>query len=101
MLTIYSDDHHLHHGRCELIDGQLMPCFEKPERADFIHERVLARQLGPIEPARDWGLAPIARVHDQGMLDFLQGAWARWRSCLKCGPGANWAITPSRWGCWM
>jgi hypothetical protein len=21
MLTIYSDDHHLHHGRCELIDG--------------------------------------------------------------------------------
>lgn len=78
MLTIYSDDHHLHHGRCELIDGQLMPCFEKPERADFIRERVLARQLGPIEPARDWGMAPIARVHDQGMLDFLQGAWARW-----------------------
>ena len=28
MLTIYSDDHHLHHGRCELIDGQLKPCFE-------------------------------------------------------------------------
>lgn len=78
MLTIYSDDHHLHHGRCELIDGQLMPCFEKPERADFIRERLLARQLGPIQPARDWGLEPILRVHDQGMLDFLQGAWARW-----------------------
>ena len=25
MLTIYSDDHRLHHGRCELIDGKLMP----------------------------------------------------------------------------
>ena len=34
MLTYYSDDHHLHHGKCELIDGQLMPCFEKPQRAD-------------------------------------------------------------------
>ena len=33
MLTIYSDDHHLHHGKYELIDGQLTPCFEKPSRA--------------------------------------------------------------------
>lgn len=85
MLTIYSDDHHLHHGRCELIDGQLMPCFEKPERADFIRERLLARQLGPILPARDGGLAPIARVHDQGMLDFLQGAWERWAALGQAG----------------
>lgn len=36
MLTIYSDDHHLHHGRCELMDGQLMPCFEMPSRADHV-----------------------------------------------------------------
>ena len=36
MLTIYSDDHRLHHGRCELIDGKLMPCFEMPSRADHV-----------------------------------------------------------------
>ena len=39
MLTIYSDDHHLHHGRCELMDGQLMPCFEMPSRADHVLQR--------------------------------------------------------------
>ena len=44
MLTYYSDDHHLHHGKCELIDGQLMPCFEKPQRADHILARVQHRQ---------------------------------------------------------
>ena len=32
MLTVYSDDHHLHHGTAELIDGKLLPPFEKPER---------------------------------------------------------------------
>ena len=48
MLTFYSDDHHLHHGSCELIDGQLMPCFEKPQRADHILARVQHRQLGEV-----------------------------------------------------
>jgi acetoin utilization deacetylase AcuC-like enzyme len=43
MLTIYSDDHHLHHGRCELIDGQLKPCFEMPSRADHVLQRVKNR----------------------------------------------------------
>nr|NLU59652.1 hypothetical protein [Pseudomonas sp. BIGb0427] len=47
MLTIYSDDHRLHHGRCELIDGQLMPCFEMPSRADHVLDRVKTRELGP------------------------------------------------------
>jgi hypothetical protein len=30
MLTIYSDDHHLHHGRCELIDGNSCPASKCP-----------------------------------------------------------------------
>ncbi|NER83060.1 MAG: CPBP family intramembrane metalloprotease, partial [Leptolyngbya sp. SIO1D8] len=33
MLTVYSQDHRLQHGRAELTDGALVPCFEKPERA--------------------------------------------------------------------
>lgn len=39
MLTIYSDDHRLHHGRHELIGGQFTPCFEKPSRADMVLDR--------------------------------------------------------------
>ena len=78
MLTIYSDDHHLHHGRCELIDGQLMPCFEMPSRADHILQRVPARELGPVQAPQDFGREPILRVHSAAYLDFFEGAWARW-----------------------
>lgn len=80
MLTFYSDDHHLHHGSCELIDGQLMPCFEKPQRADHILARVKDRQLGDILPPRDFGRGPIERIHSAAYLDFFQGAWDRWQA---------------------
>ena len=78
MLTIYSDDHHLHHGRCELMDGQLMPCFEMPARADHVLQRVKERGLGPVLAPQDFGLAPLERVHSRDYLDFFQGAWQRW-----------------------
>jgi len=78
MLTIYSDDHHLHHGRCELMDGQLMPCFEMPSRADHVLQRVKDRELGPVQAPYDFGLAPLQRIHNRVYLDFFKGAWARW-----------------------
>jgi acetoin utilization deacetylase AcuC-like enzyme len=79
MLTIYSDDHHLHHGSCELIDGQLMPCFEKPQRADHILKRVKDRQIGEVRGPNDYGRAPIERIHSRDYLAFFEGAWARWQ----------------------
>lgn len=79
MLTYYSDDHHLHHGKCELIDGQLMPCFEQPQRADHIHARVKSRQLGEIRAPKDFGLGPIERIHSKAYLEFFQGAWKSWQ----------------------
>ncbi|NWA27395.1 histone deacetylase family protein [Pseudomonas gingeri] len=78
MLTVYSDDHHLHHGRCELIDGQLMPCFEMPSRADHVLARVQHQALGPVREPEDFGLEPIRRVHDEAYLSFFKGAWERW-----------------------
>ena len=78
MLTIYSDDHHLHHGRCELIDGQLKPCFEMPSRADHVLQRVQNQHLGPVQAPQDFGLEPIARIHSRDYLEFFKGAWARW-----------------------
>lgn len=78
MLTIYSDDHHLHHGRCELIDGQLKPCFEMPSRADHVLQRVHKQNLGAVEAPKDFGLEPIARIHSRDYLEFFKGAWQRW-----------------------
>ncbi|HCP55148.1 MULTISPECIES: histone deacetylase family protein [Pseudomonas] len=78
MLTIYSDDHHLHHGKCELIDGQLMPCFEKPQRADHILQRVQNQNLGEVRGPEDFGREPLLRIHTREYLDFFEGAWSRW-----------------------
>ena len=69
MLTYYSDDHHLHHGNCEL-----MPCFEKPQRADHILARVKERQLGEVRAPKDFGRAPIERIHSAACLDFFEEA---------------------------
>ncbi|WP_024695799.1 histone deacetylase family protein [Pseudomonas syringae] len=85
MLTIYSDDHHLHHGRCELIDGQLMPCFEMPSRADHVLERIRTRAIGQVLPPEDFGLEPVQRIHSADYLTFFQNAWQRWSEMGRDG----------------
>lgn len=79
MLTIYSDDHHLHHGHAELIDGMLKPCFEMPRRADMVLERIRVTGLGTVEAPDTFGLEPVLRVHDAAYVAFLQSAWSRWQ----------------------
>jgi acetoin utilization deacetylase AcuC-like enzyme len=78
MLTIYSDDHKLHHGNGELMNGSIVPCFEMPRRAELILERVRAVQLGEVIAPRDFGVAPLTRVHSPAYLSFLETAWASW-----------------------
>lgn len=78
MKTVYSDAHRLQHGRAELNDGQLVPCFERPERADLILERVCATGLGEVVAPLDLGRTPLTRVHTENYLSFLEGAWDAW-----------------------
>ncbi len=92
MLTIYSDDHHLHHGKYELIGGQFTPCFEMPSRADMVLDRAKAVGLGDIHAPLDFGLAPIRRVHSEGFLRFLQNAWSDWQAI-----GRNHDMLPIAW----
>lgn len=78
MKTFYSDDHRLHHANAELNDGQLVPVFEKPSRADMVLARVQAVDLGPVLPPDEIGDAPLKRVHSADYVDFLRGAWTEW-----------------------
>ena len=73
MLTIYSDDHRLHHAQGEMVGGELKPCFQMPARADHVLTQVRERQLGEVRAPQDFGLAPIARIHIADYLDFLPG----------------------------
>jgi acetoin utilization deacetylase AcuC-like enzyme len=78
MLTVYSDRHRLHHGQTELIDGHMLPCFEKPARAEQILARVGEVGLGPVVEPEAFGLARLLRVHDAAFVEFLAGAWQDW-----------------------
>lgn len=78
MKTFYSEDHRLHHANAELNDGQLVPVFEKPSRADMVLARVNAINLGPVLPPEAFGIEPLKRVHAGEYIDFLAGAWAEW-----------------------
>jgi acetoin utilization deacetylase AcuC-like enzyme len=78
MKTVYSEDHRLQHGRAELNDGQLVPCFEMPRRAEIVLARVRSERLGPVVAPERFGRAPLEAVHRKPFLDFLEGAWAQW-----------------------
>jgi acetoin utilization deacetylase AcuC-like enzyme len=78
VLTVYSDRHRRHHGHGELIDGQMMPCFEMPRRADMILARVREVGLGEVVAPRAFGLDAVRRVHDAGFVAFLASAWTDW-----------------------
>ena len=78
MLTIYSDDHQLHHSMSELSDGQLGPSVECPKRADNVLESMRQASLGEIIGPDIFGLDPVLRVHDARFVEFLQEAWDLW-----------------------
>jgi len=78
MITFYSDDHKLHHGKCELIDGELKPCFEMPQRAYHVLEQVKQKRIGDICVPKDFGINPITKVHTKEYVDFLASAWKRY-----------------------
>ena len=94
MLTIYSDDHHLHYGKSELVDGELKPCFECPQRADIILEAVKTSKLGDVITPDDFGLAPVRAVHSSNFVAFLEQAWAMWTAAGRSGDALplSWAI---------
>jgi hypothetical protein len=78
MKTVYSERHRLQDGKAELIDGRLLPCFEKPERAELIIARVRAVGLGEVVAPQEHGLEPLRRVHGDDFLRFLEHAWDQW-----------------------
>jgi acetoin utilization deacetylase AcuC-like enzyme len=78
MHIIYSDDHRLHQASMEFFRGELVPCFEKPERADFVLAAVKARGIGEILAPDTFSVETIERVHAPRYLRFLERAWDMW-----------------------
>ena len=78
MDVYYSDRHRAHCGQYESFRGELVPCFEKPERADMVLAAVEAQRIGPVREPAAFDLARIERVHAPRYLRFLERAWDAW-----------------------
>jgi acetoin utilization deacetylase AcuC-like enzyme len=87
MLVFGSGAHRAHHPRQPFSDrGQMIDPPEVPERIDRIVHALADAGLGaPVAP-REFGIAPVQRVHPPEYLDFLEHAHARWRDATGLGP---------------
>ncbi|MCK0195694.1 histone deacetylase family protein [Ancylobacter sp. 6x-1] len=92
MKMVYSPRHHGHSGHVELYNGQILPAFEKPERAEMIRAAVEARGFGPTIGPSAHGLDPVARVHSPAYVRFLSTLTELW-----IADGRPFPILPSFW----
>jgi acetoin utilization deacetylase AcuC-like enzyme len=58
--------------------GELVPCFEKPQRADFVLAELQRRNLGNIVIPQRVPLMSLERIHHSRYLEFLRNAWQDW-----------------------
>ena len=79
MKTIYTADHMLRNPKTELDGGQLITPWETSERAEIVRRRVEQVQLGSMLEPKDFGLEPIARIHDVNYLEFIKHCWQSWQ----------------------
>jgi acetoin utilization deacetylase AcuC-like enzyme len=94
MKSFYSPAHLEHAPPEEFEGGRMNPAVEVPARVENVRGEILRRKLGAVLPPSDFGLAPVSRVHDAGMVTFLGEASELWRK--RYGEAAPPAI-PSAW----
>jgi acetoin utilization deacetylase AcuC-like enzyme len=85
MLIVYSPVQGRHRPAYVVKGGHPSQSYDLPERLDGILAAVKENELGAIvEPTRS-GLAPILTVHDAGMIEYLQDAYAQHRASDGAG----------------
>ncbi len=78
MITFYNHLHTLHQGKLEMFRGQLVPCFEVPERVEHVLAEIERRQLGPVRQPTVFDDRVLQAIHTPRYLDFLAHAWDEW-----------------------
>ncbi|WLI88972.1 histone deacetylase family protein [Massilia sp. R2A-15] len=95
MLAFYNEHHAQHRGQHEMFRGELVPCFEKPERADMVVAEFARRGLGKIVTPHGVPLVSLERIHTPRYLHFLRTAWSEWTALDPANAGRD--AFPSVW----
>lgn len=77
MKFTFSDKHSLHAPPFEVMFGERIPMFERPERAEELRRAVLAEGHEQM-PAQEFGTEIIESIHDPGLVRHLEGLWREW-----------------------
>jgi len=77
--VVYTLRHRAHHPERELEDSRFQEPFEHPGRAEIIRAALAADERFEFVAPDDHGRASIDAVHDPGLVDFLETAWARFQ----------------------
>jgi acetoin utilization deacetylase AcuC-like enzyme len=94
MKTFYSPAHLHHDPLAQFEGGQLLPAVEIPVRAERVKTEIEARKIGPVLAPAAFDDAPILKVHDAGLVEFLGVAFDDW--VKRHGDKAP-AALPSAW----
>ncbi|HEY4609024.1 MAG TPA: hypothetical protein VIH06_07460, partial [Ilumatobacteraceae bacterium] len=79
--VITSDEHRTHDPAYDVYSGSLVGRFEVPQRVDCIVNALSDGDYTTVEPTSH-GMAPILRVHNAELLEFLSTAWKEYTAAL-------------------
>jgi acetoin utilization deacetylase AcuC-like enzyme len=79
MRVVASSTHRLHAPAFEVFSGARGPSYDTPARAEAILDALAADPAFTIVAPDEHGLEPVRRVHDPGLLRFLEEGWDAWR----------------------
>jgi acetoin utilization deacetylase AcuC-like enzyme len=74
--VVASDTHRRHAPLAEIESSGLQSPWERPARADAIHDTLAADDRFELFDPDSWGTDPIRAVHDAGLVAFLERAWS-------------------------
>jgi len=77
--VVYTLRHRLHHPERELETSRFQAPYEHPGRAEAIRSSLARDDLFEFIAPDEWGIEPIAAVHDPGLIVFLETAWEEYR----------------------
>jgi acetoin utilization deacetylase AcuC-like enzyme len=79
MRVVASDRHRGHAPLAEIESSGLQPPFEHPGRADAIRDTLAADDRFELVEPDTWDATAIEAVHDPGLVQFLERAWAEYQ----------------------